>query len=153
MGLKLIFILKSKQRSPRHSSKFSSLPRLKPQSKLQQMTFFIYLFIFFFFRVKPSPYISCESSAKQTIHMKFHYLFSLKNKKIKILEYFAWSFETLYWVLSACLKILLQILSGALKLYIGTPLFIILPVLKFEKNPLYYVLLCLKKLLHEWQTV
>ena len=31
--------------------------------------------------------ISCESSAKQTIHMKYQDLFSLKNKKkIKILE-------------------------------------------------------------------
>ena len=30
--------------------------------------------------------ISCESSAKQTIHMKYQDLFSLKNIKIKILE-------------------------------------------------------------------
>ena len=29
--------------------------------------------------------ISCESSAKQTIHMKYQDLFSLKNKKVKIL--------------------------------------------------------------------
>ena len=37
----------------------------------------------FFFREK-SLDISCESSAKQTIHMKCQYLFSLKNKNKKM---------------------------------------------------------------------
>ena len=36
---------------------------------------------FFFFSGKTSLDISCESSAKQTIHMKCQDLFSLKNKK------------------------------------------------------------------------
>ena len=44
-------------------------------------------FFFFFFSEKTSLDISCESSAKQTIHMKYLDLLSLKNKKkIKILE-------------------------------------------------------------------
>ena len=37
--------------------------------------------IHFFFQRKTSLDISCESAAKQTIHMKCEYLFSLKNKK------------------------------------------------------------------------
>ena len=37
--------------------------------------------IFFFFSEKTSLDISCESPAKQTIHMKCQYLFFLKNKK------------------------------------------------------------------------
>ena len=36
---------------------------------------------FFFFSEKTSLNIPCELSAKQTIHMKCQYLFSLKNKK------------------------------------------------------------------------
>ena len=40
-------------------------------------------FFFFFFSEKTSLDILCESSAKQTIHMKFQHLFSLKNKKNK----------------------------------------------------------------------
>ena len=36
---------------------------------------------FFYFSEKTSLDISCESSAKQTIHMKCQDLFSLKNKK------------------------------------------------------------------------
>ena len=36
--------------------------------------------------MKTSLDISCESSAKQTIHMKYQDFFSLKNKKIKIVE-------------------------------------------------------------------
>ena len=36
---------------------------------------------FFYFQMKTSLDISCESSAKQTIHMKYQDLFSLKNKK------------------------------------------------------------------------
>ena len=40
-------------------------------------------FFFFFFSVKTSLDISCESSSKQTIHMKFQDLFSLKNRKKK----------------------------------------------------------------------
>ena len=42
------------------------------------------LIFFFFFSEKTSFDISCESSAKQTIHMKYQDLFSLKNKKNKI---------------------------------------------------------------------
>ena len=39
-------------------------------------------FFFFYFSEKTSPDISCESSAKQMIHMKCHQdLLSLKNKK------------------------------------------------------------------------
>ena len=41
---------------------------------------------FDFFQKKTSLDISCESSAKQTIHMKYQDLFSLRNKKIKNLE-------------------------------------------------------------------
>ena len=42
---------------------------------------------FFYFQMKTILGISCESSAKQTIHMKYLDLLSLKNKKkIKILE-------------------------------------------------------------------
>ena len=43
-------------------------------------------FDFFFFLKKIGLDISSESSAWQTIHMKYQDLFSLKNKKIKILE-------------------------------------------------------------------
>ena len=54
---------------------------LKAPSKIcsRQHSFF---FFFFFFREK-SLDISCESSAKQTIHMKCQDLFSLKIKKNK----------------------------------------------------------------------
>ena len=38
-------------------------------------------FFFFFFSEKTSLDISCELSAKQTVHMKCQDLFSLKNKK------------------------------------------------------------------------
>ena len=38
---------------------------------------------FFVFSEKTSLDISCESSAKQTIHMKFQDLFSLKNREKK----------------------------------------------------------------------
>ena len=38
-------------------------------------------FFFFFFQKKTSLDISCESSAKQTIHMKYQDLFSQENKK------------------------------------------------------------------------
>ena len=38
-------------------------------------------FFFFYFQMKTSLDISCEASAKQTIHMKYQDLFSLKNKK------------------------------------------------------------------------
>ena len=38
-------------------------------------------FDFFDFQIRTSLDISCESSAKQTIHMKYQDLFSLKNKK------------------------------------------------------------------------
>ena len=40
----------------------------------------MFLFIYFFLE-KTSPDISCELSAKQTIHMKCQDLFSLKNEK------------------------------------------------------------------------
>ena len=39
--------------------------------------------IFFYFSEKTSLDISCESSAKQTIHIKYQDLFSLKSKKKK----------------------------------------------------------------------
>ena len=39
--------------------------------------------IFFLFSEKTSPNISCELSAKQTMHMKCQDLFSLKNTKKK----------------------------------------------------------------------
>ena len=39
------------------------------------------VFLFAFFSGKTSLDISCESSAKQTIHMKYQELFSLKIKK------------------------------------------------------------------------
>ena len=44
----------------------------------------------FFFQMKRSLVISCESSAKQTTHMKYQDLFSLKNKK-KINNFFRMS--------------------------------------------------------------
>ena len=57
-----------------------------------------------FFQMETSLDISCESSAKKTIHMKYQDLFSLKNKKKnKILEFR-----------------LLQILLGALKIKISS---------------------------------
>ena len=37
--------------------------------------------LFFYFQMKTSLDISCESSAQQTIHMKYQDVFSLKNKK------------------------------------------------------------------------
>ena len=51
--------------------------RLKRQSQLKQTTILIY----FYFQKKTSLDISCELSTKQTIHMKYQDLFSLKNKK------------------------------------------------------------------------
>ena len=48
-----------------------------------------HLFLFFFnFSMITSLDISCESSAKQTIHMKYQDLFSLKNKKKKYIYIF-----------------------------------------------------------------
>ena len=44
---------------------------------------FIIIIIIIFFQKKTSLDISCESSAKQTIHMKYQDLFYLKNKKWK----------------------------------------------------------------------
>ena len=61
--------------------------------------FFIYLFIIFFFLEETSLDISCDSSAKQMIHMKCQDLFSLKNyNKIKNFRLssatkFAWCFK------------------------------------------------------------
>ena len=40
--------------------------------------FIFFLFIFFF--IEKNIHILCESSAKQTIHIKCQYLFSIKNK-------------------------------------------------------------------------
>ena len=59
---------------------------------------FVLFFLFFFFQKKTSLEISCESSAKQTIHMKYQDLFSLKNKKNKNFRIrsdtnFAWPFK------------------------------------------------------------
>ena len=48
--------------------------------------FDLFFFYIFYFQKKTSLDISCESSAKQMIHMKSKDLFSLKNTKIKILE-------------------------------------------------------------------
>ena len=53
---------------------------LKRQAKFVADDIF---FFFFFFPEKTSLDISCESSAKQMIHMKCQDLFSLKNKKKK----------------------------------------------------------------------
>ena len=64
--------------------------------------FYLFIYFFFIFRRKQLD-ISLESSAKQMIHMKYQDLFSLKYKKIKILE---------------CG--LLQILLGALRVMINT---------------------------------
>ena len=40
-----------------------------------------FFYFYFYFSKKTSLDISCESSAKQTIHMKYQDLFSSKNKK------------------------------------------------------------------------
>ena len=50
------------------------------QSQLQQQTIFFFDFLF---SKKTSLDISCESSAKQMIHMKLEDLLYLKNKKKK----------------------------------------------------------------------
>ena len=50
------------------------------QSQLQQMTI---LTIFFYLLKKASPDILCELSTKQSIHMKYQDLFSLKIEKKK----------------------------------------------------------------------
>ena len=56
---------------------------------------------FFYFQMKTSLDISCESSAKQMIHMKYQDLISLKNKKKKNKSFrmssaanFAWRFKS-----------------------------------------------------------
>ena len=55
---------------------------LKAPSKICSRWHLFYLFIYFFnFSKKTSLDISCESSAKQTIHMKYQDLFSLRNYK------------------------------------------------------------------------
>ena len=51
-----------------------------------------YFFFFFFFSEKTGLDISCESSAKQKIHMKCQDLFSLKNNKKKILNVLCYKF-------------------------------------------------------------
>ena len=53
-------------------------------------------FLFFYFSERTSLDISCESSAKQTIHMKYQDLFSSENNKnIKIVVCFScdWRFK------------------------------------------------------------
>ena len=61
--------------------------------------FFFYFFIFFFdFSSKICLDVSCKSSAKQTIHMKYQDIFSLKNEKRKTIRMssainFAWCFK------------------------------------------------------------
>ena len=57
---------------------------LKRQSGLQQTPFINTFSLFFFFSEKLRLDISCESSARQRIHMKHQALFSLKNKSKKI---------------------------------------------------------------------
>ena len=47
------------------------------------------LIFFFYFQMKTSLDISCESSAWQTIHMKYQDLFSLKNEKMSSAANFA----------------------------------------------------------------
>ena len=49
-------------------------------SKLQQMTS-VFFFCFFYFSEQIRCSISCESPARQMIHMKCHVLFPLKNSK------------------------------------------------------------------------
>ena len=72
---------------------YSCLP-LKRQSQQQQTT----IFYSFIFSEKTSFDISCESSAKQTIHMMCQDLLSLKNKKKKFrmssVTNFAWRFKS-----------------------------------------------------------
>ena len=46
----------------------------------------ILFFFFFFFSEKIGLGISCESSARQTIHMNCHVLFSLKNRNSRLLQ-------------------------------------------------------------------
>ena len=61
----------------RHQAKMSRCLTLKVLSKICSRQ---HLFLFFFiFSKKTSLDIPCESSAKQTIHMKYQDLFSLKN--------------------------------------------------------------------------
>ena len=53
-------------------------------TKADDNLFLIFFFFFnFTFQKKTSLEISCESSAKQTIYMKYQDLFSLKKIKIK----------------------------------------------------------------------
>ena len=47
---------------------------------------FFFFFFFFFFSEKIGLGISCESSARQTIHMNCHVLFSLKNRNSRLLQ-------------------------------------------------------------------
>ena len=46
--------------------------------------FYLFIYLFIYFSEKKSLDFSCESSTKQTIHMKSQDLFSLKIKKKKI---------------------------------------------------------------------
>ena len=59
--------------------------------------------------MKTSFDISCESSAKQTNHMKYQNLFSLKNKNLRMsyATNFAWHLKELLWViLFVCVEVL-----------------------------------------------
>ena len=54
--------------------------------------FIFFFFFFFFFSEKTSLDISCELSAKQTIHMKCQDLFSLGKKKKKKMNVVCYKF-------------------------------------------------------------
>ena len=62
----------------------SRLKWVKASCKMQQIAFYFILFYYYFYREKRLV-ISCESSARQTIHMICQALFSLKSTtKIKM---------------------------------------------------------------------
>ena len=72
---------------PYHSdnTKLSALNVLSKNCSRRRSNLFIIIIIIIIIRKKIRHGISCESSARQTIHMKCHALFSLKNKiKIKM---------------------------------------------------------------------
>ena len=67
----------SGENHPRIIPKYSSLTLRVPITTKADDSFHFW----FYFQKKTSLDISCESSAKQTIHLKYQDLFSLKNKK------------------------------------------------------------------------
>ena len=72
--------IKTKNSYSRIISKYSPLTIKVPITTKADNNFFFFCFCFFYFQKETSLDISCESSAKQTIHMKYQDLFSLKNK-------------------------------------------------------------------------